>query len=227
MFKLLAAMFRNIVAAKPPAQSKFLRERGMTKALDTFKQTVLFDAEGTVTTDGFSLLQTPYLEPPPKALLGKAVDVRDGKALLKALPKGKLRELPVEATFVADDNKLTLKTANGQKIEAKAVEGHAANWPKWQDKIPKHGDYNEVALDGKRLKKLVSDAVAQDYALGKARKGKGYQPKVVLRVSKSAEHPLEIHTEQQVRGLLMPITDPIEHNRSTRSRQAVPAKKNV
>lgn len=224
MFKLLAAMFRNIVAKPAPAQTKWRKERNLpAKSLDLFTQTVLFDTEGVVTTDGSMLLQTPYLEAPPKALLGKAFDARDAKALLKALPKGKMRELPVEATYVADDNKLTFKAANGQKLEAKAVEGRPANWPKWQDKIPKHSDYNEVALDGKRLKKLVSDAVAQDSALGKAKNGKGYTPKVVLRVSKNAEHPLEIHTEQKVNGLLMPIIDKVPHPRPTKARQE-PAK---
>lgn len=219
MFKFLAAMFRHVVAHKPPTQSRFMRERGLLKALDSFTQTVLFDTEGIVTTDGSSLLQTPYLETPPKALIGKALDVRDAKNLLKALPKGKLRELPVEATYVADDNKLTFKVANGQKVEAKAVEGHPAHWPKWQDKLPKHGNYHEVAVDGRRLKKLVSEAVAQDNALGKARKGKGYQPRVVLRVSASAEHPLEIHTDQQVFGLLAPISDAVSHGRPRKSKK--------
>ncbi len=180
MFKLLASIFRNVVAQKPPAQTKFRRERGLTKSLDSFTQTLLFDSEGTVTTDGASLMQVPYLEAPPKALIGKALDIRDGKNLLKALPRGAMRELPVEATFVADDNKFTFKTAAGQKTEAKVVEGHPANWPKWQDKLPKHGEYHEVVLDGKRFKKLVSEAVAQDKALGKARKGKKYEPRLLV-----------------------------------------------
>ncbi|MCC6151439.1 MAG: hypothetical protein IT461_14405 [Planctomycetes bacterium] len=224
MFKLLAAMFRNVVAAKPPSQTKFQRERGLTQSLTSFKQTVLFDSEGTVTTDGYSLLQSPYLEVPPKALIGHAVDVRDAKALLKSLPKGKMRELPIEASYVADDHKLTFKAANGQKLEAKAVEGHPANWPKWQDKLPKHGDYNEVVVDGKRLKKLVSDAVAQDNALGKSKQGKGYQPKVLLRVSTKPDHPLEIHSDQGVKGILMPMTDEVKHDRPTRAAKPETAK---
>ena len=223
MFKFLAAMFRNVVAGKSPSQTRYQRERGLTQSLTSFKQTVLFDSEGTVTTDGYSLLQSPYLEAPPKALIGKAVDVRDGKALLKVLPKGKMRELPVEATYVADDNKLTFKAANGQKLEAKAVEGHPANWPKWQEKLPKHGEYNEVVVDGKRLKKLVSDAVAQDNALGKSKQGKGYQPKVVLRVSAKPDHPFEIHSNQGVKGFLMPLPDEVKHDRpaSRARKQAV------
>ena len=213
MFKLLAAMFRNVVAGKSPSQTKFQRERDLTQSLTSFKQTVLFDSEGTVTTDGYSLLQSPYLEAPPKALIGHAVDVRDAKALLKALPKGKMRELPIEASYIADDNKLTFKTAGGVKLDVKAVEGHPANWPKWQDKLPKHGEYNEVVVDGKRLKKLVSDAVAQDNALGKSKQGKGYQPKVVLRVSAKPDHPFEIHANQGVKGFLMPMTDEVKHDR--------------
>jgi hypothetical protein len=215
MFKLLASMFRNIVALKPPTQTKLLRERGIHKALDTFTQTVLFDTNGTVTSDGVSLIQTPYLEPPPKALIGKAIDVRDARALVKAMPKGKLRALPVESTYVADDNKLTFKTPIGQKVEAKAVEGRPGNWPKWQDKMPRHASYNEVVLDGKRFKKLVAETVAQDAALGKSRKGKKYEPKVVLRVSKSPEHPVEIHSDQGVQGYLLPCIDEVKHERPT------------
>ncbi|MCQ3951207.1 MAG: hypothetical protein DPW14_15480 [Planctomycetes bacterium] len=214
MFKLLAAMFRNIVAKPAPAQTKWRKERNLpAKSLDLFTQTVLFDIEGVVTTDGSMLLQTPYLEAPPKALLGKAFDARDAKALLKALPKGKMRELPIEATYVADDNMLSFRTAGGVKLDVKAVEGHPANWPKWQDKLPKHGEYNEVVVDGKRLKKLVSDAVAQDNALGKSKHGKGYQSKVVLRVSAKPDHPFEIHSNQGVKGFLMPMTDEVKHDR--------------
>ncbi|MEI2658841.1 MAG: hypothetical protein V9G11_01395 [Bifidobacterium adolescentis] len=152
------------------------------------------------------------------------MDVRDAKALLKALPKGKMRELPIEATYVADDNKLSFKTAGGVKLDVKAVEGHPANWPKWQDKLPKHGQYNEVVVDGKRLKKLVSDAVAQDNALGKSKQGKGYQPKVVLRVSAKPEHPFEIHSNQGVKGILMPMTDEVKHDRPKKAAKPETAK---
>jgi hypothetical protein len=138
-------------------------------------------------------------------------------ALLKALPKGKMRELPIEASYIADDNKLSFRTAGGVKLDVKAVEGHPANWPKWQDKLPKHGEYNEVVVDGKRLKKLVSDAVAQDNALGKSKQGKGYQPKVVLRVSAKPDHPFEIHSSQGVKGFLMPMTDEVKHDRPKRA----------
>jgi hypothetical protein len=128
-----------------------------------------------------------------------------------------MRELPIEATYMADDNKLSFKTAGGVKLDVKAVEGHPANWPKWQDKLPKHGEYNEVVVDGKRLKKLVSDAVAQDNALGKSKQGKGYQPKVVLRVSAKPDHPFEIHSNQGVKGILMPMTDEVKHDRPKRA----------
>lgn len=231
MFKLLAAMFRNVVSAKTPTQSKFMKERGLKPALQSFRQCMLFEQKGVTTTDGVSLLHVPYPDEfeAPKALVGKALDVRDAKALLKLMPRGKLGQQPFEATYVADDEKFSFKSPNGQKFEAKAitriegVQEAQAKWPAdWKQKLPKHGQYNEVAVDGKRFKKLVSDAVAQDSALGRKKHGKNYQSKVVLRVSKSDEHPVELHTDQGVQGYCQPLTDDVKHSRSSASRQAAP-----
>ena len=72
-------------------------------------------------------------------------------------------------------------------------------------------------MDGKRLKKLVSDAVAQDNALGKSKQGKGYQPKVVLRVSAKPDHPFEIHSNPGVKGFLMPMTEEVTHDRPNKA----------
>lgn len=82
MFKLFAAIFRNIVASRAPSASKFLKGKGLKPSLENFRQTMLFDQKGIVTTDGASLLQVPYPDDyvPPKALIGKALDVRDAKA---------------------------------------------------------------------------------------------------------------------------------------------------
>jgi hypothetical protein len=226
MFKLLASIFRNVVSSKTPTQSKFMKERGLKPALTTFEQTLLFDAKGVASSDGASLLHVPYPDDfvPPKALIGKALDVRDAKAVLKLLPKGKLGQAGFDASYNADDEKFTFKSPNGQKLEAKAISkleqaaGSKAEWPDWKAKMPKHGEYYEAALDGKRFKKLVSDAVAQDAALGKKKLGKSYAPKLVLRVSKSDEHAVELHTEQGVQGYVAPITDKLKHGRPTKAK---------
>lgn len=215
MFKLLASLFRNVVAQNGKAGSKLMKERGIRPALDSFKQSLLFDSKGIVTADDSSLLHVPYPDDfvPPKALVGKALDVRDARNVLKTLAKGKIGQSPFEASYNADDEKFTFKSQNGTKTEAKAVSGHAANWPRWQDKLPKHGEYNEVVLDGKRFKKLVNAAVAQDASLGRQKKGRQHQPKLVLRVSKSPEHPVEIHTGEGVQGYCQPMLQPVKHER--------------
>ncbi|GIK53806.1 MAG: hypothetical protein BroJett014_27790 [Planctomycetota bacterium] len=226
MFKLLAAIFRNTVSSKSPSQSKFMKSRGLKPALTTFEQTLLFDAKGVASSDGSSLLHVPYPDDfvPPKALIGKALDVRDAKDMLKLLPKGKLGQQPFDASYNADDEKFTFKAANGQKLEAKAISrienapGGKAQWPDWHAKMPKHGEYHEAAVDGKRFKKLVSDAVAQDAALGRKKFGRAYQPKLVLRVSKSDKHPIELHTDQGVQGYCAPITDPVKHGRPQKAK---------
>jgi hypothetical protein len=222
MFKLLASIFRNVVASKTPTQSKFMKERGLRPALSDFKQTLLFDSKGVCSADDSSLLHVPYPDNfvPPKALVGKALDLRDAKAVLKTLAKGAIGQSPFDVNYNADDEKFTFKSQTGQKTEAKAitriegVQGAKAEWPAdWKAKLPKHAEYNEVVLDGKRFKKLVSDAVAQDAALGRQKHGRIYQPKLVLRVSKSPEHPIELHTDQGVQGYCQPMTKPLKHER--------------
>jgi hypothetical protein len=233
MFKLLASIFRNVVSEKAKAGSKFMKERGLRPALDNFKQTLLFDSKGVCSADDASLLHVPYPDNfvPPKALVGKALDVRDAKTVLKTLAKGKIGQSPFDVSYNADDEKFTFKSQNGTKTEAKAItriEGaqeRMAKWPDdWKSKLPRHGEYNEIVLDGKRFKKLVSDAVAQDASLGRQKKGRLHQPKLVLRVSKSPEHPVESHTGEGVQGYCQPMKQPVNHGRPVKGEKPELAK---
>ena len=66
--------------------------------------------------------------------------------------------------------------------------------------------------------------MAQDNSLGKSKQGKGYQPKVVLRVSAKPDHPFEIISNQGVKAFLMPMTEEVKHDRPKKAGRPETAK---
>ena len=72
---------------------------------------------------------------------------------------------------------------------------------------------------GWNLEGLKDAALGRSHrsTLGKSKLGKGYQPKVVLRVSAKPDHPFEIISNQGVKGFLMPMTDEVKHDRPKRA----------
>ena len=181
--------------AKSPARGRDAKDKAPSN-----QEFYFFEDSGMASCNGATILFAPNLggEKTSRELVGKALHVKDARRIAKELPKGRIAN-SAGLELTAEKGSLFLRDAKGVMHQAQLADRIA---PDWRKGLPAHNDYYEVAINPRELRgALMSvEQLSQD----RLPISRGAAPSVTLRVSKSPEHPLELHSPGGVFAAVLP-----------------------
>ena len=172
--------------AKSPARGRDAKDKAPSN-----QEFYFFEDNGMASCNGATILFAPNLggEKTSRELVGKALHVKDARRIANS----------AGLELTAEKGSLFVRDAKGVMHQAQLADRIA---PDWRRGLPAHNDYYEVAINPRELRgALMSvEQLSQD----RLPISRGAALSVTLRVSKSPEHPLELHSPGGVFAAVLP-----------------------